>query len=170
MVIAIVGASGAVGQELLRVLEQRQFPVSELRLFGSARSAGTTYTLQFYSLYGSHHKFYGAMDFFYVRTFVNGFSPGLQNLYCGGKVKVDHFTLGQRTDNIDVCRRPADHPVGFRAKGDYAVTFPLHGNDRGLPENDAVPLHINNDVGSAQVNADITVLCHNSPLHPEKII
>ncbi|MCR5049869.1 MAG: aspartate-semialdehyde dehydrogenase [Paludibacteraceae bacterium] len=44
MVIAIVGASGAVGQELLRVLEQRQFPVSELRLFGSARSAGTEYS------------------------------------------------------------------------------------------------------------------------------
>ena len=43
MVIAIVGASGAVGQELLRVLEQRQFPVSELRLFGSSRSAGTRY-------------------------------------------------------------------------------------------------------------------------------
>ena len=40
MVIAIVGASGAVGQELLAVLEQRQFPVSELRLFGSERSAG----------------------------------------------------------------------------------------------------------------------------------
>ena len=43
MVIAIVGTSGAVGQELLRVLAQRQFPVSELRLFGSERSAGTTY-------------------------------------------------------------------------------------------------------------------------------
>ena len=40
MVIAIVGASGAVGQELLTVLAQRQFPVSELRLFGSERSAG----------------------------------------------------------------------------------------------------------------------------------
>ena len=37
MVIAIVGASGAVGQELLAVLEQRQFPLSELRLFGSER-------------------------------------------------------------------------------------------------------------------------------------
>ena len=44
MVIAIVGASGAVGQELLAVLEQRQFPVSELKLFGSERSAGTKYT------------------------------------------------------------------------------------------------------------------------------
>lgn len=43
MVIAIVGASGAVGQELLRVLEQRSFPVTELRLFGSERSAGQSY-------------------------------------------------------------------------------------------------------------------------------
>ena len=43
MVIAIVGASGAVGQELLAVLAQRQFPISELRLFGSERSAGNTY-------------------------------------------------------------------------------------------------------------------------------
>ena len=46
MIIAIVGASGAVGQELLAVLEQRQFPVSELRLFGSERSAGTKYVFR----------------------------------------------------------------------------------------------------------------------------
>ena len=44
MNIAIVGASGAVGQELLRILAERQFPITSLRLFGSARSAGTTYT------------------------------------------------------------------------------------------------------------------------------
>ena len=44
MNIAIVGASGAVGQELLKILAERQFPITNLRLFGSARSAGTTYT------------------------------------------------------------------------------------------------------------------------------
>ena len=44
MTIAIVGASGAVGQELLKILAQRQFPITNLRLFGSARSAGSTYT------------------------------------------------------------------------------------------------------------------------------
>ncbi len=43
MSIAIVGTSGAVGQELLRVLEERNFPLDELHLFGSSRSAGTTY-------------------------------------------------------------------------------------------------------------------------------
>lgn len=43
MNIAIVGASGAVGQELLKVLQERRFPVETLRLFGSVRSAGTVY-------------------------------------------------------------------------------------------------------------------------------
>ena len=37
----------------------------------------------FNPVYGSHHKFYGIMDFFYVSTYVNGFTPGLQNLYAG---------------------------------------------------------------------------------------
>lgn len=46
MNIAIVGTSGAVGQELLRVLEQRNFPLDELILFGSSRSAGTTYSFK----------------------------------------------------------------------------------------------------------------------------
>src|SRR3984957_7296393 len=39
-VVAIVGATGAVGVELIRCLEQRRFPLRELRLFASARSAG----------------------------------------------------------------------------------------------------------------------------------
>ncbi len=43
MKVAIVGASGAVGQEFLRILEQRNFPMDELVLFGSERSAGTGY-------------------------------------------------------------------------------------------------------------------------------
>ena len=38
--IAVVGATGAVGQELLRVLERRSFPVASLRPIGSTRSAG----------------------------------------------------------------------------------------------------------------------------------
>ncbi|MFW6290342.1 MAG: aspartate-semialdehyde dehydrogenase [Mariniphaga sp.] len=43
MKVAIVGVSGAVGQEFLRVLDERNFPLDELVLFGSARSAGTEY-------------------------------------------------------------------------------------------------------------------------------
>jgi len=38
--VAVVGATGAVGQEILAVLEQRRFPLGELRLLASPRSAG----------------------------------------------------------------------------------------------------------------------------------
>lgn len=41
-VVAIAGATGAVGIELIKCLEERRFPVSELRLLASARSAGKT--------------------------------------------------------------------------------------------------------------------------------
>ncbi|MEZ5072944.1 MAG: aspartate-semialdehyde dehydrogenase [Bacteroidales bacterium] len=43
MKVAVVGVSGAVGQEFLRVLDERNFPLDELVLFGSARSAGSVY-------------------------------------------------------------------------------------------------------------------------------
>ena len=43
MKVAIVGASGAVGQEFLKILDEHNFPLDELVLFGSARSAGQVY-------------------------------------------------------------------------------------------------------------------------------
>ena len=46
MKVAIVGASGAVGQEFLRILDERNFPMDELVLFGSERSAGRKYTFK----------------------------------------------------------------------------------------------------------------------------
>lgn len=46
MKVAIVGASGAVGQEFLRILAERDFPMDELVLFGSERSAGRKYNFK----------------------------------------------------------------------------------------------------------------------------
>lgn len=46
MKVAIVGASGAVGQEFLRILAERNFPMDELVLFGSERSAGRKYSFK----------------------------------------------------------------------------------------------------------------------------
>ena len=46
MKVAIVGASGAVGQEFLRILSERNFPMDDLVLFGSERSAGRKYTFK----------------------------------------------------------------------------------------------------------------------------
>jgi aspartate-semialdehyde dehydrogenase len=46
MKVAIVGVSGAVGQEFLRILDERDFPMDELVLFGSSRSAGRVYSFR----------------------------------------------------------------------------------------------------------------------------
>ena len=53
LTIAVVGATGAVGQEILKVMAERKIPYKELRLLASKRSAGTeieyqgkTYTVQ----------------------------------------------------------------------------------------------------------------------------
>ena len=44
--VAILGATGAVGQETLEILEERKFPLTSLRLFASKRSAGEVMTCQ----------------------------------------------------------------------------------------------------------------------------
>ena len=46
MVVAVVGVTGAVGQTTLKILEERKFPVRELRAFASARSAGKAVTFK----------------------------------------------------------------------------------------------------------------------------
>ena len=46
MKVAIVGVSGAVGQEFLRILAERNFPLDELVLFGSKRSVGRKYSFK----------------------------------------------------------------------------------------------------------------------------
>ena len=64
----------------------------------------------FNPVYGSHHKFYGMMDFFYVRTYLNGFTPGLQNFYVGGeyspinqlKLKVRYHYMATATKLKDI--------------------------------------------------------------------
>ncbi len=44
--VAVVGATGAAGQTTLRILEERKFPVRELRAFASERSVGKTVTFR----------------------------------------------------------------------------------------------------------------------------
>lgn len=64
----------------------------------------------FLPVYGSQHKFYGAMDFFYLSTFVNDFSPGLQNTFVGLEVspiknlrlEADYHYLATATKLTDI--------------------------------------------------------------------
>ena len=44
--VAILGATGAVGQEFINLIEERNFPYSNLKLLASKRSAGKTMTVK----------------------------------------------------------------------------------------------------------------------------
>ena len=44
--VAVLGATGAVGQEMIKVLQERGFPVGKLVPLASARSAGKTLTFR----------------------------------------------------------------------------------------------------------------------------
>lgn len=76
----------------------------------------------FNPVYGSHHKFYGLMDFFYVQNFHEGFSPGLQNLYAGAtyspikglNLNATYHYLAMAT-NLKGINKTLGHDVDFEA-------------------------------------------------------
>ena len=76
----------------------------------------------FNSVYGSHHKFYGLMDFFYVKTYLDEFTPGLQNLYAGttySPVKLLSFKLTYHymatATKLDEINMTLGHDIDFEA-------------------------------------------------------
>lgn len=81
----------------------------------------------FSTVYGSHHKFYGAMDFFYVSAYLNGFTPGLQNAYFGGTysplknlmINASYHYFATATDLEDM-KRTLGHMIEFQAG--YAIS------------------------------------------------
>lgn len=76
----------------------------------------------FNPIYGSHHKFYGMMDFFYVQAFSDTFSPGLQNLYTGASyspikglnLKAQYHYLAMATSLKEV-NKTLGHGIDFEA-------------------------------------------------------
>ncbi len=76
----------------------------------------------FNPVYGSHHKFYGMMDFFFVQSFSDTFSPGLQNLYAGAfynplkglKLKATYHYLAVAT-NLENNGKTLGHDIDFEA-------------------------------------------------------
>ena len=106
MNIAIVGASGAVGQEFLRVLEEQNFPIENLKLFGSARSAGRTYKFR-----GKEYKVqeltHNADDFKDIDIAFTSAGAGVSKEYA--PVITAHGAL--MIDNSSAFRMDADVPL-----------------------------------------------------------
>ena len=81
----------------------------------------------FCPIFGSHHEFYGAMDFFYVDSYVGGFTPGLQNLYTGGSVSpvqglninaaYHFFAIATNLENL---KKPLGHEVELSLNYSFA--------------------------------------------------
>ena len=81
----------------------------------------------FSTVYGSHHQFYGAMDFFYVSTYLFGFTPGLQNAYLNVNYKpIKGLNLSASYHYLAIATKldQIDKSLGneFELQGSYAIT------------------------------------------------
>ena len=103
MKVAIVGASGAVGQELMRVLEQRNFPVDELLLFGSQRSAGSKYTFKGRKIEVrllQHNDDFSGVDYAFVSAGAGTSREFAQTITKFGAVMIDNSSACRMDDDV----------------------------------------------------------------------
>lgn len=80
----------------------------------------------FNPIYGSHHEFYGAMDFYYMSAYVRGFTPGLQNAWLGGSyspVKGLDIKLAAHYYAMATTRSEVDKALGYAAE--FSVSYAL---------------------------------------------
>lgn len=105
MKIGIVGASGAVGQELMKVLESSGLPVEELRLFGSARSAGKRYTFdgkpteEVRELMHNPEDFAG-LDFVFVSAGASVSKEYADVITSGGALMIDNSSAFRMDEDV----------------------------------------------------------------------
>jgi len=103
MNIAIVGASGAVGQELLKVLSERAFPVDGLRLFGSGRSAGTEYMFRGRSVRVeqlAHISDFSGIDLVFTSAGASVSREFAQDITRHGAVMIDNSSAFRMDDGV----------------------------------------------------------------------
>ncbi len=103
MKVAIVGASGAVGQEFLRVLAQRKFPLSELVLFGSARSAGREYEFNGKKLVVNelkHGDDFKGFDIVFTSAGASISKEFAEDITKFGAVMIDNSSAYRNDDNV----------------------------------------------------------------------
>ncbi len=92
----------------------------------------------FNPLYGTHHKFYGAMDYFYASSFVNGLNPGLWDKYAGisfatsGRTSLSvmyhHFSItsNMKYENVEI-EKGLGSELDFQLNWDIMTDVKLTG-------------------------------------------
>jgi aspartate-semialdehyde dehydrogenase len=112
--IAVVGATGAVGEAMVEILEQREFPVGELHLLASARSAGKRIAFR-----GSQRRVTDLATFDFARVKIALFSAG-------GSVSAEHAPRAAAAgcvviDNTSHFRRDDDVPLVVPEVNPHAI-------------------------------------------------
>lgn len=116
MKVAIVGASGAVGQEFIKVLNSSSLPIEELRLFGSERSAGRIYTFRGEAtspvqVLGADSNAFDGIDFAFVSAGADVSRKYSDLITSGGALMIDNSSA-------------------FRMDGDIPLVVPeVNGDD-----------------------------------------
>ncbi len=112
--IGIVGATGAVGQELIHLLYERNFPLGELRLFASARSKGKTITYKndSWTVECSDDQDFGGIDIFFFSAGGSISKNLAQSAVDAGGVVID---------NSSAYRMHAGVPLVVPGINDYAA-------------------------------------------------
>lgn len=104
MNIAIVGASGAVGQEFLRVLAEQNFPIDELRLFGSSRSAGREYIFRGkpYVVRELRHEpaDFAGLDFVFTSAGASVSKEFAADITSGGAIMIDNSSAFRMDSDV----------------------------------------------------------------------
>ncbi|MDE6123391.1 MAG: aspartate-semialdehyde dehydrogenase, partial [Duncaniella dubosii] len=103
MKVAIVGVSGAVGQEFLRVLDEQNFPIDELLLFGSERSAGKTYTFrgkEYTVRLLQHNDDFKGVDFAFVSAGAGVSREFAETITKHGAVMIDNSSAFRMDEDV----------------------------------------------------------------------
>lgn len=121
MNVAIVGASGAVGQEFLRILENRDFPIDNLRLFGSPRSAGQKRTFRGRDIeieLLSHDSDFSGIDIAFTSAGASTSKEYAEVITRTGAVMIDNSSAFRMDDNVPL--------VVPEVNGEDALNRPLN--------------------------------------------
>ena len=111
--VAIVGATGAVGTAMRRIIDERRFPAGDIRLLASARSAGRRFTV------GGRSRTVDVLeDFDFADTQIALFSTG-------GGISLEHAPRAAAAGAIVI-----DNTSAFRQKPDIPLVVPEVNGDR----------------------------------------
>ncbi len=148
--VAVVGATGAVGKTMLRILEQRKFPVRNLYLLASERSAGETLSFN-----NKQYTVENLADFDFSKAQIGLFSPGasVSAIYAPKAGKAGCIVI----DNTSQFRYEEDIPLVVPEVNPHAVAQYKNHNIIANPNCSTIQMlvalkPIHDKVGIARIN------------------